>query len=239
MRCDFHSHFLPGIDDGARTPEQSVKILEYLKMNGIETVCATPHYVAHHETPDEFLNRRSASFDRLNEYIERNNINRRLLPNIRLGAEVQLDRNLVEAHGLEKLCITGTSCLLLELPFREFEEWMLEEIYNVKFQFKAKPILAHINRYLPIYKKSQISEVFFEQGFILQINCESTVKFTDFMKIKKIIRSDCPIVFGCDIHDPKKTGECGLEKMQNFIDRLSDGRIGALASVENHVLRRV
>src|SRR6476661_6679421 len=40
---DVHSHLLPGVDDGARSFEQSVGVLERFAGQGVECVVLTPH----------------------------------------------------------------------------------------------------------------------------------------------------------------------------------------------------
>ena len=41
---DFHSHILPGIDDGSRDVDMSLKMVDALKSQGVDTVCATSHF---------------------------------------------------------------------------------------------------------------------------------------------------------------------------------------------------
>ena len=69
---DFHSHILPGMDDGSRNVEESVKILKMMAEQGIERVAATPHFYASQsgESPDEFLIRRNTAEQILRERIE-------------------------------------------------------------------------------------------------------------------------------------------------------------------------
>src|SRR5437764_15374855 len=40
---DIHSHIMPGIDDGARTLEEAVKMAEIAAEDGIEQMVSTPH----------------------------------------------------------------------------------------------------------------------------------------------------------------------------------------------------
>ena len=40
---DIHSHFLPGIDDGAQTMEQSLEMLKLAAASGTTDIVATPH----------------------------------------------------------------------------------------------------------------------------------------------------------------------------------------------------
>ena len=40
---DLHAHVLPGIDDGARTLEESLDVLRAMEVDGVRAVAATPH----------------------------------------------------------------------------------------------------------------------------------------------------------------------------------------------------
>jgi protein-tyrosine phosphatase len=56
---DLHCHFLPGIDDGARTPEETSAMLEIAASSGTAHLVATPHADDHYcyepERVDELL----------------------------------------------------------------------------------------------------------------------------------------------------------------------------------------
>ena len=43
MRLDFHSHILPGLDDGATDLENSVELVAAMQSWGFERVTCTPH----------------------------------------------------------------------------------------------------------------------------------------------------------------------------------------------------
>lgn len=238
MKYDFHSHFLPGIDDGAKDPAQSVAILKYLSSNGIEKVCATPHYSSHRESVEHFLERRESAKCRLFEYMkELGRSGTGDLPEIVFGAEVKLERGLSEKKDIEKLALGTSGHILLELPLNEkYESWMSEEIYNVRYQFGVSPIMAHINRYYALYSKSEYDELFLESDLALQINCESMIGLSSSLRTKKLIKYCDSIVLGCDIHDPKKTAESGLEKMLAFTGKLPAEKQNQLAHVEKYIL---
>ena len=55
---DWHSHILPGVDDGSRNVEESISILGMLNLQGVKTVIATPHFLANDESLESFLIRR-------------------------------------------------------------------------------------------------------------------------------------------------------------------------------------
>ena len=237
MKYDFHSHFLPGIDDGARDPVQSVAILKYLCSNGIRKVCATPHYSSHHESVEHFLERREGAKNRLFEYMKGlTQSERECLPEIVYGAEVKLERGLCEKKDVEKLALGTSGHILLELPFASYEEWMSEEIYNVRYQFGVSPIMAHINRYYTLFSKSEFDDLFLDGDLALQMNCESMTGLSSSVRTKKLIKNCGSIVFGCDIHDPKKTGESGLEKMLGFLGKLPEESQRHISHIEKYIL---
>lgn len=42
---DFHSHIINGIDDGAKTLDMSIQMLRNAENEGVEYICATPHFI--------------------------------------------------------------------------------------------------------------------------------------------------------------------------------------------------
>ena len=111
MWIDFHNHCLPQIDDGSGSIQTSVKILEQAKSQLVSTVIATPHFYAHRETIECFLERREQSYNRLQESIAQDSC-----ANIILGSEVRIEKE-IQILDVKKLCIQNTNILLLEPPF--------------------------------------------------------------------------------------------------------------------------
>ena len=108
---DFHTHILPGMDDGSRDVEQSLAMLRMEREQGIETVVLTPHFYARQNAPARFLERRSQSFQKLSAALDES------CPRLLLGAEVQYFDNMDRAEEIGSLCIGDTGVLLLEMPF--------------------------------------------------------------------------------------------------------------------------
>ena len=71
---DWHSHVLPQLDDGSRSLEESVAMLEALKCQGVDTVIATPHFYANEESVEAFLERRKKSHDLLSSEIKSDDV---------------------------------------------------------------------------------------------------------------------------------------------------------------------
>ena len=62
---DFHTHILPGMDDGSKDVRESVSMLRLEGKRGIDTVCLTPHFYAEQNSPEQFLERRKRAWQKL------------------------------------------------------------------------------------------------------------------------------------------------------------------------------
>ena len=120
---DFHSHVLPGIDDGSDCVEESLEMLHTAKNQGVSTMLATPHFYAQDVSVDHFLEKRKKAYDTLKRCMDDSDC-----PDIRLGAEVCYFRGIGRAREIEKLCIEGTRVIMVELPFRQWDEEVLRDV---------------------------------------------------------------------------------------------------------------
>lgn len=192
MLTDYHCHVLPGIDDGAETPEISGKMLDMMKMQGVGRVILTPHFYPHRErwSVENFLEKRANAFAQISHRTEFE---------FHLGAEVAIERGISDISGIEQLAVEGTNLMLLELPFSGYGRWVLDEIHNLKCA-GIVPVLAHIHRYIGIYTKSQLDEIL-NTDAIFQVNAEAFASFCERRFVKKLIRSGAKVVFGSDAHN--------------------------------------
>lgn len=58
MIIDFHSHILPGIDDGARTLEESIQIVKAMSAMGFDRITCTPHITKKYRNTPENIKER-------------------------------------------------------------------------------------------------------------------------------------------------------------------------------------
>ena len=58
VMVDMHSHVLPGIDDGAQTPHESIALIKRMMALGITKIIATPHIMVdfYRNTPETINN---------------------------------------------------------------------------------------------------------------------------------------------------------------------------------------
>ncbi len=199
---DYHTHILPKMDDGPQDVSVSVNMLLSLKEQGATRVCLTPHYFHHLESIEKFVKRRQESFKLLNDEIEKQGLSDKV-PELRLGAEVSLEKDLLNEEDLWGICYEDTNLLLLEMPFGVPDDQLFLTMENIALKYKVRPVIAHLERYSGFFKEEQVFRLFGVPGVIIQFNVGSNTFFRKGSFIKKVIRTGVPVVFGSDCHDMK------------------------------------
>ena len=193
---DLHCHFLPGIDDGCRTADESVRLMEYSRQRGIAGMIATPHYYPK-ESIDRFLERRQEAAGKLKQAIADDECD---VPAWCLGAETAYYEGLVRAEGLERLCLGQSRYLLLELPFEKWSSGVIRDIYTLNNVWGITPIIAHLERYLDIQNRDMLEEVC-EADVLIQMNAEYILDRWSVRDAVKRIRGGYVQVLGSDAHN--------------------------------------
>ena len=197
LLTDYHSHILPGIDDGSRNVEMSLGMIEILSSQGVERIAATPHFYAHRENGvSAFLKKRDYAYQKLMQA-------QPAVSNIILGAEISIEQGISELADIEKLAYEGTNYILLEFPYTGFSDWMCDEIDNIAYNYDLVPVIAHLHRYLNDYSKSQIEKIL-SLNAVFQFNIEAFEFHFTRKFIKSIINSGSDFVFGSDCHNLKE-----------------------------------
>lgn len=196
---DFHSHILPGIDDGCKTVEESLQVLRMMAEQGIERVAATPHFYAAHsgESPDEFLVRRNTAEQLLRERIK----DEQGLPEIFCGAEVKFFRGMSGVEDLAKLTLQGTNLLLVEMPFEKWSGKEIKEVLALNDNLGVIPMLAHIERFFSYQKNLDWIYEFKNAGILMQMNAEYILGTFSSHKAMKLIKNHAVDFLGSDTHN--------------------------------------
>ncbi len=192
---DLHTHILPEMDDGAKTPYESVQMLTEAYAQGVRLLAATPHAVLHKQADlDVFLKRRRESALLLAEEAKKSRLP---MPDLLLGAELHLDNNVNLYQGLEKLCIGNSPFLLVEFPFDKYDPYWGEWLHSMCIR-GLHPIVAHIDRYL--YVDKLLSD-FAGLDITYQINASRMLGFWGRRFISYILSGSTPCVFASDMHN--------------------------------------
>jgi protein-tyrosine phosphatase len=146
---DLHSHVLPGVDDGARTLQDSLQMLRALHDIGFRVVCATPHQKADTfpATTEQIAQaladlRRGASED---------------LPSLELvsGAENYFDEWFYDrVQDLSLPCYEGRKAFLVELTPGSAPPRLEDLLFGLRTK-GLLPVLAHPERYRDLLRDEE------------------------------------------------------------------------------------
>lgn len=161
---DYHSHLLPGVDDGVQTAEESLEILRLYEQLGIREVWFTPHIM------EDIPNTTAGLRSRFEQFQKCYTGNIRL----HLAAEYMLDNLFKERLAHRDLLPIGEegNHLLVETSY--FNPPM--DLYGMMEKIKSAgfiPVLAHPERYTYMGEKDY--RRLKETGVMFQSNLPSLV----------------------------------------------------------------
>ena len=166
---DLHCHWVAGIDDGARTVADSIDLLKALRDIGYGEVMATPHM-------------RTGMFDNTKEGLERAYAATKQrvdehggLPAGGLSSEHHLDdlvfTALLEGHGLP---YPPGHAALIEFPDDRFPVRYRQRLHELRIK-KIRPVLAHPERYRPVWDDIEILDPMLDAGTVLLLDVAALV----------------------------------------------------------------
>ena len=236
---DFHTHILPGIDDGSRDIEMTERMLDIEKEQGVTHIFATPHFYAHRRSVQQFVERREGALARTRELLAR----REDLPEITAGAEVYYFRGIGKAEQLPELCIQGTDILLLEMPFDQWHTEQYRDVLDIIRKRDLHVVLAHVERYIGLQKDRSVWDEIINMPLTIQMNAGSFITgFTSGMHARHTAKfclgmledyDNC--IIGTDCHNltdrapnlaearkviEKKAGSARLAQMDKYTEEL-------------------
>lgn len=167
---DLHSHVLPGIDDGAPTPEDSVALARAAAAGGVRTLAATPHLRSDHPTVRlEELAGRCAD---LNARLGREGVPLEVVP----GGEVDLEWASGASEEELRLASYGQAggYLLLETPYAELDESFEHRLGALGDQ-GFRILLAHPERNADLREDPARVAALVEDGMLVQVTARNLV----------------------------------------------------------------
>ncbi|MBE7054074.1 MAG: hypothetical protein E7391_07365 [Ruminococcaceae bacterium] len=208
---DFHTHILPGLDDGAESIQISLEMLQMELSQGVNTVVATPHFSFDKISVDDFLELRDNSYNTIKTYAQEKNVP---VPEIILGAEVKLSPHISKRDSLEKLCIGSTNIILLEMPYHNWHEsWVFDEIFAIIVSKKLIPVIAHVDRYIEKKKDFDKFQKLFRMDLNLQIDLDRYPSRHSKKIIDKLIKEELVHIVASDCHDTGSRAPMLKEKL--------------------------
>lgn len=197
---DIHSHVLPGIDDGAKNINESVKLISEMKKLGFGKIYATPHTYPglYDNTNDTILK----SYNSIKNYNSNKNY-------LKFSSEYMLNSEIIN-KAIEKtiLCISD-KYILIEMSFLNMPINCYEIIFELQLN-GYKLILAHPERYLYLNNNFNDFYKLKKVGCLFQLNLLSGVGYygKEVLSLSdKLLSEDLIDFVGSDIHSLRQINE--------------------------------
>lgn len=201
LGADMHSHFIPGIDDGAQTVEDSLELVRRMQQLGYNKIITTPHIKYDHYPNSSAIIQNG--LQELHEAMQREGLN---MP-VRAAAEYYIDDHFMSLLDSEPLLTVWKNEVLVEISFM-FEPIQLDDII---FRITSKgyqPIMAHPERYPYYHHDLDKYENLKNRGCYLQMNINSLTGYYG-KQVKqvaeKMFKMGMYDYVGTDMHHTKHT----------------------------------
>ncbi len=163
---DVHSHLIPGIDDGAKTMQESIRLIKSLKELGFKKLVITPHTM-YHKYPNS-SNVILAGLEKLKIELKDQNVDMAL----EAASEYYLDEHFMKLLRERDILTFGSNYLLFEMSYGLKPVNFMSAIFDMKAA-GYQPVLAHPERYLFMHRDFKIYKTLKDNGVLFQLNLNS------------------------------------------------------------------
>lgn len=206
---DIHNHALPGIDDGAKSVNESIELIEGFSEFGVSRFRMTPHIM------HNYYDNTPATISKA-ESLLRSELSKRRMSTILFtsAAEHMIDSNFENILQDDKIMPLGDEHLLIEMSYLQppinFDEAVVAITRNRLF-----PVLAHPERYSFLFSRTRKYGEFKERGILFQMNMLSLSDYygKEVSKMAlKLLEGGMIDFIGSDVHNTNHLE--GLKKIK-------------------------
>ena len=193
---DIHSHLLPGIDDGARTFVDTLRLTKALQGFGVSEFITTPHIIQQvwDNTHEQIQSNATATVSELKKQA--------ITVPFKAAAEYLMDDQFVRLFQSHDLLTLKDNYVLVEMSYINAPI----QLYSILFDLQVAgyiPVLAHPERYLFYHNNFNEYVKLKRAGCLFQLNLLSVVGYygTEITKItEQLLQKGMYNYVGSDVH---------------------------------------
>jgi len=227
---DLHSHFLFGVDDGARNSDITVQMLAQAESVGISKLLATPH--VNEMTTPVIAHLIKKSFHEIFQLIRKAEIS----VQIKLAGEVNLLATKIDLEENNWVLIgQNIKYMLVETPFQSLPDRYSKDLFGLRLQ-KIIPLLAHPERNVKLQNQPELLIYWINQGCLVQVDAGSiTGQFGKKCQrfAERLLNARAVHVVGSDAHGPRGRNYHVLADAFKVVESLVDNSYARLLFEEN------
>ena len=201
---DIHSHILPGIDDGAKTMDDSIAMAKHALEQGVTTIIATPHHMN-----GKYENKKMDIIhhvNQLNDILQNEGIPVTVLP----GQECRIYGDIIEDFNKEEILTmnNGGKYIFIEFSSSHVPAYAEQLLYNIQFE-GIIPRIVHPERNQVFLNDPDTLYEYVNRGALTQVTAASVVggfgkKIQKFSH--KLIEVDLTHFIASDAHNVSSRG---------------------------------
>jgi protein-tyrosine phosphatase len=194
---DLHCHILPGVDDGAGSPDEALSMARIAVADGIRRLVATPH-----QSGWDGARCRTVAAQVQNLQRELNVCDITLT--LYCGVEMYLSPDLLQRTGEERAhTLNRSRYILLELPATDYPLYTDEVIFALQLR-GLTPVLAHPERNLAVQDDPNHMLRLVERGVLGQLTASSLLDSADRrsrLTAERLLEHGLAHILATDGHD--------------------------------------
>lgn len=170
LKIDFHSHILPGLDDGSENLDESIDLLRKMEGFGYTHLIMSPHVMG-----DFYKNTPEMILDKL-QLLQAASKANGLQISLQASAEYYLDEWFEEKIKAKQLLPFAKNKILFEISYVNEPRNLFDTIFDLQIA-GFQPILAHPERYSFFHSRFDMYEKIAQTGCRLQVNLLSLIGY--------------------------------------------------------------
>ncbi|MDX2002019.1 MAG: CpsB/CapC family capsule biosynthesis tyrosine phosphatase [Chitinophagales bacterium] len=199
LGTDFHSHLIPGIDDGVPDMDEAIRLIREMNKLGFNRFLTTPHIMP--GTYDNDKENIQLGLDAVRKELAYQGLE----VTIDAAAEYYFDDYLFDVLARKELITFGNNQFLFELPTFNMHPRTKEFIFEAN-SAGYRTVLAHVERYTYMHDNLRDYEDLYYMEVGLQINIGSLAGFygDQLQKVGfKLIEMGIIDYLGSDLHNDR------------------------------------
>jgi tyrosine-protein phosphatase YwqE len=199
LGCDMHSHFIPAIDDGSKSVDETMAMLQSLADLGITQFITTPHIMGdfYQNSPETIL----PGLEKIRAAIKEAGHNWK----IKAAAEYYMDHEFLSKLDSGPLMTVSKNKVLVEFSYVNRPNNMKDMLFALKINC-YQPIVAHPERYPYLYTSMKEYEELLDFQVEFQLNLGSITGMYSLGAQKialELMKRQWVTYVGTDMHNMK------------------------------------
>lgn len=164
LQTDIHSHTIFGLDDGAKSEEDSLTLIKNMASAGFTSMVTTPH--VHSDFYPNTRNDILGQYKKVTKILEENNVSIKY----RAAAEYMINDGFMKLlDAKEELLTVYENYVLVEMSYLAESPFLNDALFQLQARGYS-PILAHPERYNFYHHEYKQYRELKERGCLLQLN---------------------------------------------------------------------